>query len=154
MIYKLVLKNTFLLLLYAIVSCGNCKKNIHPSNNSNQKTDSNTIKQSSNRESINPQKENFRAFNGKGQRIGLNKLIRSLWCCAIPAQKCGQQIRKFFFQRRPKRIYNSKSWPQESDADLKKLFWKLCLMHRKTTCIRGIQRKFQIADPPVWLRLK
>lgn len=60
MIYKLVLKNTFLLLLYAIVSCGNYKKNIHPSNNSNQKTDSNTIKQSSNRESINPQKENIK----------------------------------------------------------------------------------------------
>lgn len=39
MIYKLVLKNTFLLLLFAIVSCGNCKKSVQSSDSSVKKTD-------------------------------------------------------------------------------------------------------------------
>ncbi|WP_136669085.1 exo-beta-N-acetylmuramidase NamZ domain-containing protein [Flavobacterium sp. H122] len=54
MVYKLVLKNTFLLLLFAIVSCGNCKKKIEE----REKTKDSTVINSKN--TSNPQEKNIK----------------------------------------------------------------------------------------------
>ena len=54
MIYKLVLKNTFLLFLFAIVSCGNCKKKIEE----REKTKDSTVVTLKN--TSNPQEKNIK----------------------------------------------------------------------------------------------
>lgn len=73
MVYKLMFKNTFLLLLFAMVSCGNCKKSAQSSVDSVQKADEKKQTTENNTISIKTGADNYEAYLPllKDKKVGI-----------------------------------------------------------------------------------